>query len=167
MAMVRSSVTTLSSPSLIEYKGSGFLIFDCPTDSNLDVYLKELKNFNVKYLVRACEPSYSTDKLKAESIQVFDLPFPDGSAPTEQIIVDWLSVVRTMTKEKNGIIGVHCVAGLGRAPVLVAIALIELGASYDDAIEMIREKRKGAINAKQLKFLKSYHPRRKGGCTIM
>ena len=36
--------------------------------------------------------------------------------------------------------------GLGRAPVLVAVALIELGMKYEDAVEMIRMKRRGAIN---------------------
>jgi protein tyrosine phosphatase type 4A len=35
-------------------------------------------------------------------------------------------------------VAVHCVAGLGRAPVLVAIALMELGMKYEDAVELIR-----------------------------
>ena len=35
-------------------------------------------------------------------------------------------------------IGVHCVTGLGRAPVLVGVALIELGMKYEDAVELIR-----------------------------
>lgn len=53
-------------------------------------------------------------------------------------------------------IAVHCVAGLGRAPVLVAIALIEAGMKYEDAVEMIRTQRRGALNQKQLKFLETY-----------
>lgn len=53
-------------------------------------------------------------------------------------------------------VAVHCVAGLGRAPVLVAIALIELGMAPLDAIEYIREKRRGAFNRPQITFLDSY-----------
>ena len=43
-------------------------------------------------------------------------------------------------------IGVHCVAGLGRAPVLVAIALVNKGMAPVEAIELIRKNRKGALN---------------------
>lgn len=43
-------------------------------------------------------------------------------------------------------IGVHCVAGLGRAPLLVALALVHRGCERINAIELIREKRPGAIN---------------------
>ncbi|KAH9511053.1 protein-tyrosine phosphatase 4A family member PRL-1 isoform X2 [Dermatophagoides farinae] len=57
-------------------------------------------------------------------------------------------------------IAVHCVAGLGRAPVLVAIALIEAGLKYIDAVEMIRAARRGAINAKQLDYLSEYKPKK-------
>lgn len=53
-------------------------------------------------------------------------------------------------------IAVHCVAGLGRAPVLVAIALIELGMAPLDAIEYIRDKRRGAFNKPQITFLDGY-----------
>jgi len=56
-------------------------------------------------------------------------------------------------------IAVHCVAGLGRAPVLVCIALIEGGMSSYDAVQFVRKKRRGAINSKQLEFLERYTPR--------
>jgi len=66
-------------------------------------------------------------------------------------------------------VAIHCVAGLGRAPVLVAIALIEfLGMEPLDAVTYIRKRRRGAINATQLKFLQQYKPmRKKGGCIVM
>ena len=60
-------------------------------------------------------------------------------------------------------------AGLGRAPVLVAIALIENGMRPLDAVMFIRQRRRGAINNKQLKFLENYQPRhlKKDKCVIM
>jgi protein tyrosine phosphatase type 4A len=55
---------------------------------------------------------------------------------------------------------VHCVAGLGRAPALVAIALIELGMQPLDAVEYIRSKRRGAFNKPQINYLDAYKPTR-------
>jgi len=152
-------------PSVVEYKGSKFVIFDAPTDANLEVYIKEFKKYNVTNLVRACDPSYSTEKLKKESISVHELPFPDGGFPSDSVINQFLNICKDSFKEGEAI-GVHCVAGLGRAPVLVAIALIELGLNYEEAITLIRDKRRGAINAKQLQGLKSYKPRKKN-CIVM
>lgn len=53
-----------------------------------------------------------------------------------------------------------------RAPVLVAIALIEEGMSPLDSVVYIRERRRGAINNKQLKYIESYKRRSKGKCII-
>lgn len=53
-------------------------------------------------------------------------------------------------------IAIHCVAGLGRAPALVAIALIESGMESLDAVTYIRRYRRGAFNSKQIAFLDSY-----------
>ena len=56
-----------------------------------------------------------------------------------QIVDEWLELLRDRHREDPGrTVAVHCVAGLGRAPVLVAIALIELGMRYEDAVELIR-----------------------------
>jgi len=156
-----------NSPSLVEHKGCRFVICDAPNDENVDVYIQEFKKFNISHLVRACDPSYKTDKLTAAGITVHEMPFPDGGFPSDEVVTSFLGVCKIAFKNtKDASIGVHCVAGLGRAPVLVAIALIEMGLNYDDAISVIREKRKGAINAKQLKYLKTYKPRKKS-CTIM
>lgn len=56
---------------------------------------------------------------------------------------------------------------LNRAPVLVAIALIEDGMSPLDSVELIRERRRGAINSKQLRYLESYKREQEAGsCRI-
>lgn len=66
-------------------------------------------------------------------------------------------------------IAVHCVAGLGRAPVLVAIALMEReGMGALETIDYIRKRRRGAINQTQMTFLEKYVPRAKRKkCIIM
>lgn len=58
------------------------------------------------------------------------------------------------------------VGWLCRAPVLVAIALIEQGMPPLDAVAYIRERRRGAINNKQLKYIETYKRRKNKGCTI-
>jgi protein tyrosine phosphatase type 4A len=61
----------------------------------------------------------------------------------------------------------HCVAGLGRAPLLVAIALIEGGMTPLKSIEYIRRRRQGAFNSKQLRWLLKYKKTTDEGCTIL
>lgn len=56
-----------------------------------------------------------------------------------QIVEMWFDLLRARFTESPGAcVAVHCVAGLGRAPVLVALALIELGMKYEDAVDFIR-----------------------------
>jgi protein tyrosine phosphatase type IVA len=152
-------------PSLIEYKGKRFLIFDAPNDDNIGVYLREFNKHTVVHVVRVCDPTYGTEALTEKHIQVTDLIFPDGAAPPKGIVDQWLNIVRTVNRNQpNATIGIHCVAGLGRAPVLVAIALIESGLDPAEAVEFIRKRRRGAINTNQLRWLRQY---KKNDCSIM
>lgn len=158
-------------PSLIELKGMDvkFLIVNRPAQATLQQFVKDLKSHNVKVVVRCCEPSYSEDTLTESGIRVVDLPFDDGAAPPFDVIKKWMELVKSISEESaESCIAVHCVAGLGRAPVLVAVALVEHGLKYHVAVEKIREKRRGAFNQKQLQFLESYKPMNKGkSCSIM
>jgi protein tyrosine phosphatase type 4A len=140
----------------------------------MDRFLAEVKKHNATDVVRVGGASYRTSMLQREGIHVLDLPFEDGTTPSADIISRWCNLLKMRkTAELNSCIVVHCVAGLGRAPVLVAVALIELGMRYEDAVEMIRRKRQGAINSKQLDFLSKYRPKahlamkNKNGCTVM
>ncbi|XP_003746530.1 protein tyrosine phosphatase type IVA 1 [Galendromus occidentalis] len=144
-------------PSEILYKGYRLLITDRPTDATLPFYVEELKKRQVTDVVRVCEPTYQTELLEKEDIKVHEMQFDDGSSPVPEIVEDWLHLIRQRFKEKpEACVAVHCVAGLGRAPVLVALALVELGMKFEDAVEYIRSLRRGAINARQLSYLEKY-----------
>jgi len=159
-------------PAEIEFKSMRFLITEQPNDATIHNYISILKSHSVTHLVCATDPTYKTDDLQQAGVSVTQLPFPDGSAPTQEILDKWLSLVKkTFSGNPETCVGVHCVTGLGRAPVLVAVALIELGMKYEDAIEMIRKKRPGAINTRQLEFLAKYKRQKfflkgKGKCQI-
>ncbi|XP_017572140.1 protein tyrosine phosphatase type IVA 1 isoform X1 [Pygocentrus nattereri] len=120
----------------------------------------ELKKYGVTTVVRVCEATYDANLVAKEGIQVLDWPFDDGAPPSNQIVDDWLNLLRNKFREEPGCcIAVHCVAGLGRAPVLVALAMIECGMKYEDAVQFIRQKRRGAFNSKQLFYLEKYRPK--------
>jgi protein tyrosine phosphatase type 4A len=160
-------------PSLVEHTSNGttlrFLIHDAPTDANINTYVNEFKRYNVKHVVRLCEATYAAAPLEAAGIALHDWSFPDGASPPNVILNSWRALVKSTfseTSEKKATIGVHCVAGLGRAPILVTIALIDAGMENLAAVELVRSKRRGAINATQLRFLKEYKSP-KDGCCIM
>jgi len=158
-----SSSTTRSinpnGPVLVEHKNMKFLITDRPTNATLPQFIEELKKYKAHVVVRVCEPTYNTEALAKEGINVVDWAFDDGAAPPKDVVDQWIKLLKKKFKESPGsCIAVHCVAGLGRAPVLVALALIESGMKFEDAVEFIRRKRRGAINYKQLSYLEHYKP---------
>mmetsp|Transcript_5131 Transcript_5131/g.10221 ORF Transcript_5131/g.10221 Transcript_5131/m.10221 type:complete len:200 (+) Transcript_5131:298-897(+) len=160
-----------SKPTLISRGGMKFLIMDAPRTANLYLYLKEMKKHNVTSCVRVCEPTYESGDLENAGIKLHDMAYDDGTSPPQSVISSWLDLVQdTFIKKKVGdpAIAVHCVAGLGRAPVLVAIALIEF-ADLDPvmAVDYIRKNRRGAINNKQLIYLEGYKSQRVGGCACI
>jgi protein tyrosine phosphatase type IVA len=170
MSVLQVGTRLPNPPTLIEYEGIKFLIMDAPSQSNIHLYLKEMERANVKDIVRICEPTYPREIVESAGIKVHDWVFPDGESPPSNIIEAWLTLVDAQkAAQDNSSIAVHCVAGLGRAPVLVAIALIENGMGALDAVMFIRKRRRGAINNKQLKFLENYKPRhlQKNRCIIM
>mmetsp|Transcript_19 Transcript_19/g.56 ORF Transcript_19/g.56 Transcript_19/m.56 type:complete len:181 (+) Transcript_19:795-1337(+) len=163
--------------TLVEKSPIRIVITDAPSNLNMEPHLRELLALNVKHVARACEPTYETAALETAGIKVHDLQFRDGAPPSDDVRNQWLDLVERCFLQ-NGIednerISVHCVAGLGRAPVLVAIALIEFcGMEPVDAVQYIRERRRGAINLKQFQYLEAYQPTRKspagcGACAIM
>lgn len=162
----------LNVPTLIQSRGVKCLILDAPTNENVQAYLAEMRRVGVTDLVRTCSPTYNDAPVIAAGIRVHELTFPDGEAPPAEVIGKWRSLAARASAE-GGVLAVHCVAGLGRGPVLVAISLIDSGFDPEEAVNFIRSRRKGAINRRQLAFLHSYRRhavasrRCMRGCTIM
>jgi protein tyrosine phosphatase type 4A len=147
--------------SEIKFGKMRFLITDRPTDMSLDSFIKELEKHNTKAIVRVCDSTYNDDIVKSHGIDVKDWEFHDGSPPPKEVIENWLKLVAdcfNASSERDATIAVHCVAGLGRSPLLVAIALLEAGMPWSDAVYYIRSQRRGALNERQLEFLREYKP---------
>jgi hypothetical protein len=86
--------------------------------------------------------SYKNDKLSSStSLQV---PPPSTTTDTNPSTVPSLPAI-----------AVHCVSGLGRAPILVAIAILEFCPNLEilDVIEYLRRYRRGVLNVHQMRWL--------------
>ncbi|KAJ3087018.1 Protein tyrosine phosphatase type IVA 1 [Quaeritorhiza haematococci] len=166
-----------------------FIITDCPSDQTMSAYLSFLEEHSVRDLVRVCESKhYDAGPLRRAGINVVDeLNFEDGSIPPKSTIASYRQLLdsilarkplsvppdscQSMTKLASGAatpnkptIAIHCVSGVGRAPVMVAIALIDFaGLDAMEAVEFIRQKRRGSFNKNQLTWLLDDFKRRKGG----
>jgi len=158
------SMSIGTKPTLIEVKPMRFLIMDAPRQANLHLYIKEMRKHHVTDVVRVCEPTYAGGELESAGICLHESEYKDGTSPSKELIMSWLQLVEKTFyssgrsgSDPNSCIAVHCVAGLGRAPVMVAIALIEF-ADMDpvEAVSFLRERRRGAINEKQLLYLEGY-----------
>ncbi|CAO3589843.1 unnamed protein product [Absidia cylindrospora] len=159
----------INPPTLIESNNTRFLIVDAPSTNNLPLYIKEFERWQVTDVVRCCEATYPKEPLQEKGIETHDWVFSDGASPPATIVDTWLNLIEKRfhgVDHPSNCIAIHCVAGLGRCCVLVAIALIEQGMPALDAVAYIRERRRGAINNKQLKFIESYKPRSKKQCII-
>uniref|UniRef100_A0A8C7TRE2 Protein tyrosine phosphatase type IVA 3 n=1 Tax=Oncorhynchus mykiss TaxID=8022 RepID=A0A8C7TRE2_ONCMY len=120
----------MNRPAPVEftYECMKFLITHNPTNSQLVKFIEDLNAFGVQTLVRVCNATYDKTPVVIGPLTVV-LP------PPEHVVDDWLNLLKCKFRDEHGCcIAVHCVAGLGRAPVLVALALIECGMENEDAM---------------------------------
>jgi protein tyrosine phosphatase type 4A len=141
--------------NLIVKNRLNFVVTCTPTNFNIGVYISYIKNNNITNMVRACESTYD-EKLLLDVCETKALIFDDGKFPNHEQKLDWIDYVyNTFYKTQNtNKILVHCVAGLGRAPLLVGIALI-VCESMDpyQAIDLLRTNIKQCLNSKQITYL--------------
>ena len=153
---------SMSAPTVVEHGHMRFLITDQPDERQMRSYIDMLKQNHVAHVARACEPTYKEADLAP--IRVHEFQFDDGTPPPTEVLKRWLDLCESCFINKlspdylsdGERIAVHCVAGLGRAPVLVVIALIEDGMEPLEAVQFMRSKRKGVLNTAQLHWVSQY-----------
>ena len=111
-----------------------------------------LKEIGVKILVRLCQSYYEPDLFNQNGIKCEAIQYPDGGTPNDGMIRKWLQI----TSQKDIVIGVHCMAGIGRTGTMCAIYLMKYeGFKADEAFWYIRSCRPFSIEAGQLEFLRT------------
>ena len=163
----------------VEPKGvNGKIILNCfPGRNNEEIsfndqlFLDELKKFhelNCSAIVSLVEDS-EFEKMYNKKLFVlqiynnnlnwFHLPIIDLKAPDHKFLDKWQT---TKSILKNDLIDgknivIHCMGGKGRSGTIAAILLIEFGDSNKEVINIVRKKRKGAIETKEQEdFILSY-----------
>ena len=138
---------------------------------NENIFLEDLKNFNsqncstIVTLVedtefeKLCDKKFFVRKIYSNNLKWMHMPISDLKAPDYKFIDKW-QVTKTLLKNdltegKN--IVLHCMGGKGRSGTIAAILLIEFSEQNKDAIDIVRNKRKGAIETKEQEdFILSY-----------
>jgi protein-tyrosine phosphatase len=86
-------------------------------------------------------------EVQRRSIEWCHLPIADYSVPTEAFERQWQTDgqrIRMLLRGGADVL-VHCKGGLGRAGMIAARLLVELGMAPDEAVREVRRVRKGAI----------------------
>jgi len=145
-----------------------FLITPSPNERLIKDYIKILKEKSINLVIKATYDNlYNVSIYNKNNIEYIELQFDDGSVPTDDIILKLIEII----KQYNSIC-IHCLSGLGRAPVLMALILI-LQYNYKpiDAVIKIKKKIIYAFNTTQLEFLfnfkKSKYIKKENKCEIL
>ena len=87
------------------------------------------------------------EEVRRRGMSWFHLPIADVSTPDEAFERNWIEAseaLRAHLRDGRDVL-VHCRGGLGRAGMIAASLLVELGTEPDVAIRRVRDMRPGAI----------------------
>jgi protein-tyrosine phosphatase len=134
-----------------------FMISESPTEINITDYIYLLQKNAINLVICLSEiKKYDPNIFKNVNIDYLHFPIKDGSTPSDEQIKK-LSVFLS----RYNSVAFHCDAGLGRAPLFLAISFILLF-NYKPAniIEKIRTTEKKALNTNQVCYLFSFKRKR-------
>jgi protein tyrosine phosphatase type 4A len=159
----------INSHFIISSESFKYVVTPSPNPNSVEYYKDLFSTNGVTTVVRLCEEKkYDDSILKEHGISVIDVPIPDGSVPNDEAIKNWKNIIMAEMKKNNNAIAVHCMSGLGRAPLFVCVGLITLDNIEPlDAITKVRKEIPGALNSRQLDYVSTIKITKRRRCCIM
>ncbi len=100
---------------------------------------------------KSCDKTMFVKSIYEHKLHWYHLPIYDMGAPDKDFKFKWETTKVLLKNElidgKNLIL--HCRGGKGRAGTIAAILLVEFNYNKQEAIDLVRERRKGAIESKE------------------
>ena len=121
--------------------------------------LTSLKDQGIRALVRLVESGeawVTTKDVSDAGLEDYNEPVPDFAAPTQEQIDKVIAYIDSHIQ--HGVpVGVSCNAGIGRSGVILACYLVHQGHKWNEALELVREKRgRGPEMPEQAAAVKTY-----------
>lgn len=124
-------------------------------ERDLGIDLDAITAWGAKLVLTLVEPAelaaldvpHLGQEVRGRGIEWRHLPIADYSVPAEAFEQQWVTQgreIREMLRNGDDVL-VHCKGGLGRAGMIAARLLVELGMDAEEAIRTVRRERKGAI----------------------
>ncbi|XP_078252266.1 dual specificity protein phosphatase CDC14C-like isoform X1 [Rhinoraja longicauda] len=115
-----------------------------------EAYFQYFRKHNVTTIIRLNKKMYDTKRFTDARFEHHDLFFVDGSTPSDTIVKRFLNIC----ENAEGVIAVHCKAGLGRTGTLIACYIMKhYRLTAAEAIAWIRICRPGSVIGPQQHFL--------------
>ena len=122
---------------------------------DLDVDLDVIKDWGARLVLTLVEPDELVvlkvpqlgQEIQCRGMEWRHLPIADYSVPNEEFEKNWFTQgreIRNLLRNGEDVL-IHCKGGLGRAGMIAARLLVELGMEPEEAIGAVRRERKGAI----------------------
>ena len=91
---------------------------------------------NIGAVIRLNDRLYKEEVFEKEGVHVYDLEFPDGSCPNEDVITRFITIVEQQVKLHKAV-AVHCRAGLGRTGTLIGCYIMNRHPQFKDVKSLI------------------------------
>ncbi|OQR88757.1 dual specificity protein phosphatase [Achlya hypogyna] len=126
------------SPKFLAFAGPKDDLTEPTTIAHLpQFFIPYFKRHNITLVVRLNDKLYDERIFRTAGINHINLPFPDGSNPSENVLEAFFTACDTT----SGVVAVHCKAGLGRTGTCIAAFLMQRhGFTAKEAIGWLRYK---------------------------